>query len=173
MAATGELVELLAKALRAAQRGANDRGIMSRARSGGGVLSRHNEFAPDIAERMHHPDRLWLQPNEMGVSRDRGGWGIGSPANPTGHIPPEYQADLDALSPLERAQWYRENGMADEFAPSAYERTMMRKQNPQEAARSMWGVDDPVARMALIGAGVGGGGLSLREVLRDRNQWSA
>ena len=176
MAATGELVELLAKALRAAQRGANDRGIVSRARSGGGVLSRHNQYAPDIQERMDYPERLWLQRNEIGASRNQG-YGFSRETN--WNLDPEEQMTFDALSAGEIesiVNQAKSRGVPDEeimsiFSP--YQQAMLgRHKGPAlDAARTRWGVDDPVARMALIGAGGVGGGLTLREALR--NQWSA
>jgi hypothetical protein len=154
MAATGELVELLAKALRRARMSANDVGATSRVRgaldpsiSNPSPKETLSDWWNDGTYRA--PD--WAHPDDWALARTKSAdGGFERPANPL----PIHGGQIE--TPL-----------------TDYERAMMRQEmgGSTELARSRWGVDDPVARMALLGAGLGGGGLSLREVLRD--QWSA
>jgi len=94
---------------------------------------------------------------------------LGRPLTPD-HIwnDPKFQRRLDMTSDLEGVRTPEER-----FHIAMQREQELSQRPPHRAAAARWGVEDPVARMALIGAGVGGGGLSLREVLRDRNQWSA
>jgi len=169
MAATGELVELLAKALRRARMGANDRGVMGRLRGAGETFV--DEPSPGFARTDIYPERLNDVSSSNPVRRDPSWARENDHLRANWNLTPEAQENFASQSPLERARFFSEHGAPEELTP--YELATLRSHDPKEVARMMWGVDDPVARMALIGAGIGGGGLSLREVLRDRNQWSA
>lgn len=92
---------------------------------------------------------------------------LGRPLTPD-HIwnDPQFQSRLDRTADLEGVRTPEER-----FHIGAEREHQLTQRGPHKAAAERWGVSDPVARMALLGAGLGGGGLSLREVLR--NQWSA
>ena len=156
MAATGELVELLAKALRRARMSANDVGATSRVRgaldpsiSNPSPKETLSDWWNDGTYRA--PD--WAHPDDWALARTKSAdGGFERPANPL----PIHGGEIE--TPL-----------------TDYERAMMRQEmgGSTELARSRWNVDDPIVRAMIFGgAGLGGGGaLTLREALR--NQWSA
>ena len=154
MAATGELVELLAKALRRARMGANDVGVGRRISAAGDEALSNPSPAETLSDWWNDgtyraPD--WAHPDDWALARTKSAdGGFERPANPL----PIHGGEIE--TPL-----------------TDYERAMIRQEmgGSTGLARSRWGVDDPIAKSLLIG-GIGlGGGLTLREALR--NQWSA
>lgn len=143
------LLSAVNRMAKAGARGANDRGILSRAMSAARARER------DMMASEPYPGRLWLQNNEMGVAR-QSYYGGGRASNPSGLINPE---DLAGYTPLERAQFYRDVGLLDEANP--YERRLLQSLDPKESARSSWGLDenDPVLRMLLLASAGGGAAL--------------
>lgn len=226
--AGGELVELLAAALRRARTGANDVGIARRVRAAADESISNPSARETLSDWNSSTYRApeWAHPTDWALARNADG-GLERPANPlAAHggevdapltdydralmkqndahltwapgatddigrmigpdgelVPPEqflgrpltpdhiwndpaFQRRLDMTADLEGIKTPEER-----FHIAAERERQMLQQGPHKAATERWGVNDPVVRMALIGGGVGGG-LSLREALRQR-QWSA
>lgn len=159
MAATGELVQLLAKALRRARMGANDRGALSRLRGAGESFL--DDPRPGYVRSDVYPERF----NNVGASE---------PTHYARHSGVSENSNNDAWEDL----IYPASGgrpISDDdavFFMGDDNMLRVRMGSPRERAASRWSVDNPVAKSLLIGgAGLGGGALTLREALR--NQWSA